>query len=33
MDTAWALLTVLLLATALFWAEVDMEVTRWRSRE
>ena len=31
MDTAWALLTVLLLATALFWAEIDLEATRWKS--
>lgn len=31
MDTAWVLLTVVLLAVAVAWMELDMEVTRWKN--
>jgi hypothetical protein len=31
MDTAMALLTIVLLAIAVGWMELDMEVTRWKN--
>lgn len=33
MELDWALFILVLMCAGIVWAEVDMEVTRWRSRE